>query len=292
MRSKFAEFWRRSQTWSTAKQIAFALGCILVAAIVAGAISAILHPETSRHTALAPATTGLQPSSSTTAAAPRTPTSSTATTTQALPRSTTHHTTTTTTTRRPTLSATTAVPAHAKQARRLIPLTIAPTSHEPSYNRDADFGTWIDADHDCQNTRAEVLVAESQGPVTFTTGRDCTVKTGRWTDPWSQTTTTIAHDFDIDHTVPLANAWRSGAWAWTPAQRLAYANDLTDRDHLIAIDASENRSKGDSGPEEWKPPKPTSWCRYALDWDHIKTKWHLSATTAEWAALVVMARTC
>ena len=144
----------------------------------------------------------------------------------------------------------------------------------------------------CQNTRAVLLIRKSQAAVTFTTSSDCTVKTGRWTDPWSGVVTTVAHDFDIDHTVPLANAWVSGAWSWSQSQRVAYANDLADTDHLVPIALSENRSKGDRGPEAWKPPAPSSWCRYALDWDHIKAKWHLSATPTEWTALVAMAATC
>jgi hypothetical protein len=175
---------------------------------------------------------------------------------------------------------------------RLIPLTIAPASHQGAYDRDADFGGWIDVDGDCQNTRAEVLIAQTRAPVTFTRASDCTVKNGRWVDPWSGITTTVAHDFDIDHTVPLANAWRSGAWSWPQARRVAYANDLVDPFHLVAIDASENRQKGDDGPESWRPPRPSAWCRYAITWDHIKAKWHLTATPSEWSALTEMARTC
>ena len=173
----------------------------------------------------------------------------------------------------------------------LTPLTIAPPSHEDSYNRDADFGGWID-ESGCKNTRAEVLIRTSAVPVTFTRASDCTVATGRWTDPWSGAVTTVAHDFQIDHTVPLADAWRSGAWSWTPARRVAYANDLADADHLVPIVASENEAKGDSSPDEWKPPDRRAWCRYALDWDHIKAKWHLSATAAEWNTLTAMAATC
>jgi hypothetical protein len=169
---------------------------------------------------------------------------------------------------------------------------VAAASHADAYSRNTDFGSWIDVDHDCQNTRAEILIRTSRAPTTFTTASGCTVKTGRWTDPWSGVTTTVAHDFDIDHTVPLANAWRSGAWAWTRAQRVAYANDLADTDHLVAIESSENRSRGDDGPEEWRPPNRGAWCRYALDWDHIKARWHLTATQSEWDALVQMATTC
>jgi hypothetical protein len=97
---------------------------------------------------------------------------------------------------------------------------------------------------------------------------------------------------DVDHTVPLANVWRSGAWAWTPEQRVAYANDLADADHLIAIPLGENRSKGDDGPEAWKPPNRRAWCTYARVWDAIKANWNLTATPAEWSAILEMASTC
>jgi Domain of unknown function (DUF1994). len=173
----------------------------------------------------------------------------------------------------------------------LLPLTIASPSHQDTYNRTADFGGWIDVDG-CKNTRAELLIRTSAVPVTFTRSSDCTVGTGRWTDPWSGVATTVARDFQIDHTVPLANAWRSGAWSWTHAQRVAYANDLTDADHLVPILATENESKSDGGPDDWKPPNHSAWCTYALVWDHIKAKWHLSATRSEWNAISAMAATC
>jgi hypothetical protein len=169
-------------------------------------------------------------------------------------------------------------------------LTIA-EPHFEGYDRNL-FGGWGDADHDCQNTRAEVLIEESQAPVTFTSLALCTVATGQWLDPWSGTVNATASALDVDHTVPLANAWRSGAWAWTPDQRVAYANDLDDADHLIAIPLGENRSKGDDGPDSWRPPSKSSWCAYARVWTGIKAKWHLTATPTEWSAILEMASTC
>jgi hypothetical protein len=173
----------------------------------------------------------------------------------------------------------------------MVALTVAVPSHRDEYARTADFGGWTDV-RGCQNTRATLLVRTSQAPVTFTTARDCTVKTGRWIDPWSGTAATDASAFQIDHTVPLGNAWRSGAWSWSHEQRVAYANDLADADHLVPILGHENESKGDDGPETWRPPSQSAWCRYALDWDHIKAKWNLTATIAEWSALQEMSATC
>ena len=138
----------------------------------------------------------------------------------------------------------------------------------------------------------EVLIAESRVVVAFTSPTDCTVASGDWLDPWSGAQLTSARALDIDHTVPLANAWRSGVWAWTTEQRRAYANDLTDVDHLVAMALGENRSKGDGGPEGWKPPNPVSWCEYARDWTAIKARWNLTASPAEWSALLAMSATC
>ena len=57
---------------------------------------------------------------------------------------------------------------------------------------------------------------------------------------------------DIDHVVPLANAWRSGASAWTTDKREDFANDL-DRPQLVAVSPTSNRAKGDQDPSTWKP---------------------------------------
>ena len=161
----------------------------------------------------------------------------------------------------------------------------------PTYDR-ADWKHWIDADRDCQNTRAEVLIDESSVSVGFRNGELCTVDNGRWLAPYTGTAVTVAGDLDIDHMVPLANAHRSGAWAWTAQQKEDYANDLSLDHHLIAVTASANRSKGAKGPEEWKPPDSGHWCKYSVNWITVKAAWRLSATADEWTALENMLGTC
>ena len=160
-------------------------------------------------------------------------------------------------------------------------ITIAPIpAGIPEYNRD-DWKHWTDADGDCQDARQEVLIEESLEPVTFETDRQCRVETGQWYGAFTGVYVDDPGDLDIDHLVPLKNAHLSGGWRWDAEMRQEYANDLSDPDHLIAVTASANRSKGAKGPEEWGPPDLEYWCQYAQDWAEIKEWWELTMTKVE-----------
>ena len=162
----------------------------------------------------------------------------------------------------------------------LARLATAP-EHAGGYSR-ALFVHWIDADQDGCSTRSEVLIQESR--TTPRTGSGCSV-TGSWRSAYDGVTTTHASTFDIDHVVALKEAWDSGAWAWTPARRQDYANDLGDSRSLRAVSAASNRSKSDKDPAQWLPPLRSFRCTYATEWIVVKVRWTLSVDSAERAAL-------
>jgi len=165
-------------------------------------------------------------------------------------------------------------------------LRIAAPSLRP-YSRDAFGSGWSDIDGDCLDTRAEVLIADSARRTTLSSS-GCTVVAGRWRDAYTGATISDARSLDIDHVVPLAEAWRSGAWRWSEDRRVAFANDV--RLELLPVNASLNRSKGDRDPADWMPP--TARCAYARRWVSIKRGWGLSADQREANALARTLQSC
>lgn len=168
----------------------------------------------------------------------------------------------------------------------------APTADSPPpYDRN-EWGRWIDADGDCQDTRQEVLIAESLDPVVLDE-KGCKVVSGRWKDPYTASEYTNPSDLDIDHLVALKTAFDSGAWQWDAAKKNAYFNDLSFPDHLIATSASANRSKGSRTPLEWMPPNETFHCEYLRSWMLVKAKWELEVPCEEGSAIaMMMAQAC
>lgn len=155
----------------------------------------------------------------------------------------------------------------------------AAATGEP-YDREA-WPHWIDADGDCQDTRVEVLVAESEIPVRFRDARRCAVASGRWRCPYTGRVVTDPRELDVDHLVPLHEAHRSGGHAWDREQRERFANALDDPMHLVAVDKHANRSKGDKAPHAWMPQEPSQRCAYLRAWVEIKERWQLSMSDAE-----------
>lgn len=157
------------------------------------------------------------------------------------------------------------------------------------YQRDK-FHLWTDADHDSCDTRKEVLLAEAV--IKPRQGKNCKITGGKWRSAYDGKTLTNARQLDIDHVVPLAEAWDSGVSKWTAERRERYANDLDAERSLIAVSLGSNRSKGDKDPAEWMPPAKDDTCTYATDWVAAKLRWKLTADRAEKNKLQQVAAGC
>jgi len=143
-----------------------------------------------------------------------------------------------------------------------------------------DWPHWLALDGGCLNARERVLIRDSQRPAKLAR-KGCSVASGDWLDPYTGERFTDPTLVDIDHRVPLEEAYGSGGHAWTRERRAAYANDLSDPLTLLAASREANRAKGAKGPEEWLPPKRDGICLYVADWIAVKARWELSMDERE-----------
>lgn len=168
-----------------------------------------------------------------------------------------------------------------------------------NYSRDAFGSSWRDIDGNGCNQRDDVLLRDAKPGTTRVQrqGRcDHDVLAGTWVDPYTGRTLTLtdlknlsqAQAVQIDHIVPLAEAWVSGANAWTDDRRETYANTLGG---LLAVDGPTNASKGSGDPAAWRPRKGYQ-CRYAVRWIGIKHTWKLAVDPSEVKALNQMLGYC
>jgi Protein of unknown function (DUF1524) len=170
-------------------------------------------------------------------------------------------------------------PIAASTARSYLSgMTATAETHASTYDRSL-FPTWITISGTC-DTREYILKRDGSNVVTDSA---CKSVSGSWSSAYDGVTTTDPSTFDIDHLVPLSEAWASGAWSWTTSARQGFANDVT-RPQLIAVSASSNRSKGDSDPAEWLP-RASYQCVYTRAWVQVKHTYGLTVDSAEKSAL-------
>jgi len=185
-------------------------------------------------------------------------------------------------------SASTAVQAVAPSAKALSVLAKIPTkpwaSHS-GYSR-SQFGEGWGNIGNC-DTRNYILVRDLKS-VTYRTSPACTVATGVLHDPYTGSTINFVRGVgtslavQIDHVVPLSNAWSTGAQALSYSTRVALANDPLE---LLAVDGPTNEAKSDSDAANWLPPRTAYWCPYVARQVAVKAKYHLWMTAAEKSAI-------
>ncbi|MEU7753769.1 HNH endonuclease family protein [Micromonospora sp. NPDC049171] len=178
------------------------------------------------------------------------------------------------------------IPSKATAQSQLNALAVAAQGSTSGYSRDL-FPHWSTVSGSC-NTREQVLKRDGTSVIVDSS---CAATSGRWYSPYDGATWTAASDVDIDHVVPLAEAWRSGANSWTTSRRQSFANDLT-RPQLIAVTDNVNQSKGDQDPSTWQPSLSSYRCSYAKMWITVKYSWSLTLQASEKSALQSTLSTC
>lgn len=178
--------------------------------------------------------------------------------------------------------------ASAGEAVDALPkLVVAPQSPTGGY-RPGAFPMWSQIIGSPCDVREVALLRAGSG---VTTDRDCRVLSGQWESFGDGHLLTRPQDVVVEHLVPLENAWRSGASTWGPERRTLFANDL-DSPELRVVAAEVAETKGDAGPDQWRPAEEKAWCQYAADWVAVKARYELTVTEAEKAALADMLKPC
>ena len=168
----------------------------------------------------------------------------------------------------------------------LAALPLAAPGRLDGYSRDCNTGAcvfgqpWFDTDGDGCDQRSQVL-ARDLTAVERKPGR-CGVQSGTLDDPYTGSRVTSVSKIQIDHVVPLAEMWRSGAAGWPQEKRVGAANDLRN---LVAVAGKVNQSKGDKTPDEWMPPNAGYACSYGRIYVTVKAAYGLSVAPAERSAL-------
>ncbi|WP_156250813.1 HNH endonuclease family protein [Pseudactinotalea terrae] len=152
----------------------------------------------------------------------------------------------------------------------------------PDYVRE-EFGDGWASSNGC-DTRNRVL-ARDLTQVQHAPGSDCVVISGVLVDPYTgqrvrfERGTTTSQQVQIDHVLPLAQAWDAGAYAWTYEQRVAFANDEVN---LLAAAGSVNASKSDATLAEYAPQlSGLALCEYVTTYVQVAQTYALTLSQAD-----------
>ncbi|MEU6712541.1 HNH endonuclease family protein [Nonomuraea sp. NPDC046802] len=186
--------------------------------------------------------------------------------------------------------------AAVSQARdKLAKLTVKGRAPKTGFDRDEFGSPWADVDHNGCDTRNDILKRDLENETFKPGSRDCIVLTGTLNDPYSgktiqfkrgQNTSTAVQ---IDHLVPLSDAWQKGAQQWPATKRKEFANDPLN---LMAVDGPLNGQKSDSDAATWLPPRKEYRCTYIARQIEVKSKYGVWVTSAEKGAMKTVLDGC
>jgi hypothetical protein len=189
-----------------------------------------------------------------------------------------------------------ATSADIKEAReKLDKISVKGRAPKTGFDRDEFGPAWSDVDHNGCDTRNDILKRDLTDE-TFKSGtHDCIVLTGVLADPFSGKTIkfergqTTSSKVQIDHVIPLSDAWQKGAQQWTKTKRKEFANDPLN---LLAVDGPLNGQKSDSDAATWLPPRKAYRCEYIARQIDVKAKYDLWVTSAEKEAMAGVLSSC
>ncbi|MBK6873059.1 MAG: HNH endonuclease [Kineosporiaceae bacterium] len=153
------------------------------------------------------------------------------------------------------------------------------------------FGTgWGDPDGNGCDTGNDVLARDLTS--TKRAGDHCVVTGGRLLDPYVGRTVTarsVSGTIALDFVVPLADAWTSGAHAWTDQQRRDF---LDDARNVQAVQASTTAKKRNRDASGYIPSSVRYRCTYIARQIGLKYHYRLTVSDAERAVMTQVLTTC
>lgn len=166
----------------------------------------------------------------------------------------------------------------------------------PTYERDKDFGAGWDVVRGQCDTR-EVKIEEQSGASAVDKDGDGCKDDAVIIDPYCGLIIyphcagrpVSGRDLQADHVFSEHAAWLAGAWKWTFSERRAFSQD---RSNLIMTFGPQNESKGDKGPDQWRPPSRDEWCQYARTYRITASRYLFPITASQDVALSDMESTC
>jgi hypothetical protein len=163
------------------------------------------------------------------------------------------------------------------------------------YTRDQFGQAWADVNRNGCDTRNDILKRDMTSIIYKEKTRDCVVVSGTLVDRYSGETINFVRgnvssmEVQIDHVVALSNAWQTGGFQLTLAQRTALANDPLN---LFAVKGKLNLQKSDGDAATWLPPLKSFRCAYVAQQIAVKAKYSLWVVPPEKAAIVAILAKC
>ena len=178
-------------------------------------------------------------------------------------------------------------PAAQKAALTLLEtIPVKGWAPKTGYSRDQFGQPWTDdvdveGGHNGCDTRDDILRRDLSNVVT---AGACVVLSGVLHDPYTGKDIQFNREegtdvlVQIDHVVPLEDAWKTGAQEWDPAKRVRLANDPLE---LLAVSGKANRKKKAGDVAAWLPDNKDFRCDYVTRVVSVKAKYGLWMTQPE-----------